>query len=167
MSMEVAADPRRSFNPVLWIVWALPAATVVAGFATLFIAIRGADRALPPGYHWEGAGLDADFARARRAADLGVGATIEVSGGACVVRLSGDARPGDRLDLEIASGSDVALDRRVVLTRAEDGAYRAPCAPAAVGRWWITLRDPDSDWTLRARLAGALERFTLAAGKPT
>ena len=55
-------------NPVFVLIWALPAAAVIAGVATLLIALEDADRALPASYHWEGARLDEDFERARRAA---------------------------------------------------------------------------------------------------
>ena len=63
-------------NPVLWFVWALLGATVIAGLTTLAIALREADRELPASYHWEGELLDRDFARMRTAASHGIEAHL-------------------------------------------------------------------------------------------
>ena len=139
-------------NPVFWIMWLLPAATVVAGFATLAIAVRGADRALPEVYHWEGERLDEDFARQRRAVALGVEVTLEFVAGQCVATLRGEVGDPASLDLLLTHGSDAGLDRRVRLQRTERGIFRAPCqVPPA--RWRIAIDDPAGTWSLRAKLA--------------
>ena len=66
-------------NPVFWIMLALPAAAVLAGLSTLAIALHSADRPLPAAYHWEGARLEEDFARARTAAAYGIELKIAIA----------------------------------------------------------------------------------------
>ena len=152
-------------NPVFWLMWLLPAATVCAGFATLAIAMHGADRALPEAYHWEGERLDQDFARQRRAAELGVEVSLEIANGECVATLRGDAGDPAALDLLLTHGSDAGLDQRIRLRRAAPGAYRGACS-VAPARWRIAIDEPASGWSLRAQQAGDLARVTLRARDP-
>lgn len=161
-----SAIPSPRHNPVFWIMWLLPAATVVAGFATLAIALDGADRPLPADYHWEGDRLDADFARARNAAALGLASTFEVHGGSCRVVLNGSANDPASLNLLLTHGSDAGLDRRLRLTRTGDGDYRAACAPLDAGKWRVLLDDDSSRWSLRGITDGRFERLELRARPP-
>jgi hypothetical protein len=156
-------------NPVFVLIWALPAAAVIAGVATLLIALEDADRALPASYHWEGARLDEDFVRARRAAQLGVAASFDLSAasGRCTVTLT-PAVDADALELRLTHGSDAGLDRMMRLTRAGDvaGAYHTPCTPAPRGRWRVALADAAGSWALRGAADGPLTSFELRARAP-
>jgi hypothetical protein len=152
-------------NPVFWLMWLLPGAAVCAGFATLAIAMHGADRALPEAYHWEGERLDQDFARQRRAAELRIEFTLQVADGECIATLRGEAGDPPALDLLLTHGSDAGLDQRIRLPRAADGAYRGPCnvMPA---RWRIAIDAPSAGWSLRAQHVGGLAHVILRARDP-
>ncbi len=154
-------------NPVFVLIWALPAAAVLAGVATLLIALDSADRALPASYHWEGARLDEDFERARRAAQLGLAASFDLTSGAgqCSVTLA-PAVDADVLELRLTHGSDAGLDRMLRLTREDDGVYRSACAPAPPGRWRVALGDVAGSWALRGAAEGPLSSFELRARAP-
>ena len=151
-------------NPVFWLMFLLPGAAVAASFATLAIALSGADRALPAGYHWEGERLDQDFERARRAAALGVRGTLELRAGECVLTLNGV--DSSSLRLLLTHSSDASLDRQVLLKRAATQDYRAACADLADGRWRLSLEDDAAGWSLRQRITGSLARIELAARNP-
>lgn len=155
-------------NPVFWLMWLLPAAAVCASFATLAIAISGADRPLPKSYHREGAGLDVDFARARRAAELGLHATLELRAaeGQCVVTLRGDAPPSPVLRLLLTRSNDASLDRQLLLKRSESGDFRSPCVSLPAGKWRIALDDDSAGWSIRTRLDGALAHVEFQARDP-
>lgn len=158
---------RHRFNPVFWLMWLLPAAAVIASFATLAIALRDADRALPADYHWEGERLDADFARARQAAQLGVTAVLRLSAdGQCAVTLSPASAGGDALELRLTHGVDAGLDRMLRLVRVGEGEYAAPCAPLPRGRWRIALQDAAGSWALRASAVDSLANLELRARAP-
>ena len=154
-------------NPVFVRIWALPAAAVVAGIATLLIALKDADRALTASYHLEGARLDEDFERSRRAAQLGLAASFDLSAGAgqCTVTLA-PAVDADVLELRLTHGSDAGLDRMLRLTRQDDGVYRSDCASAPLGRWRIALGDAAGSWALRGAADGPLSSFELRARAP-
>jgi hypothetical protein len=144
----------------------LPASSVVAGLATLFIALRSADPPLPAGYHWEGARLERDFELARNAAANGVEVDIAFTSGECVATVR--SAPGDApaLTLLFANGTDAGLDRVVMLKRVAPGEYRGACAPLAAGRWRVSLEDAASTWSIRTQVAGGVERIALRARKP-
>jgi hypothetical protein len=152
-------------NPVFWLMWLLPGAAVCASFATLAIALDGADVKLPPTYHWEGQALDEDFERARRAVALGIRGSFQVdaAAGECVLTLTGPA--SDSLQLLLTHSNDVDLDRRVLLRRAAGGEFRAPCEKLPPARWRIALDDEVKGWSLRARTS-TLERVELQARNP-
>lgn len=163
---------RHPFNPVFWLMWLLPAAAVIASFATLAIALRDADRALPANYHWEGERLDADFERARRAAQLGITARIEWSAadGTCTAALTPASAGGEALELRLTHGVDAGLDRMLRLVRVDGGpggnSYRAPCTPLPQGRWRVALQDAAGSWAVRANVEGAPASFELRARAP-
>lgn len=152
-------------NPVFWLMWLLPAAAVVAGLATLAIALRGADRTLPPTYHWEGDGLDRDFARARNAATRDIAMSLELRDGECIAVVRNLPAGSETLELELANGADAMLDRFIVLRRVGPGELRAACEPLPQGRWWINVNDGAGDWSLRTRSEGNLAHVTLRASR--
>jgi uncharacterized protein len=155
-------------NPVFWLIWFLPAAAVVASFATLAIAMSGADRPLPATYHWEGEGLDKDFERARRAVELGVAATLSVGAprGECVLELRGRAPDSAFVRLLLTHAEDAELDRQVLLRRSREGEYRAACELLPASRWRIALDDEAAGWTVRSQIDGSLDSVELRARDP-
>jgi hypothetical protein len=146
--------------------WLLPASAVLAGFATLAIALSGADRPLPADYHWEGERLDADFARIRAAAALGIEVALEVHGGQCRALVRNLPAEPTALNLLLTHGSDAAFDRRVRLLRVAPNEYRAACAPLESGKWRVAVDDDSARWTLRGSADDFLASLELRARIP-
>ena len=159
------ASPYRS-NPVFWIMLLLPAAAVVAGLATLLIALRSADRPLPADYHWEGEHLDQDFARQRLAAAHGIEVEIGFSDGACNATLRHAPDDPATLTLQFTHASDAALDRVVLLRRTGAGVYRGACAPLPPGRWRLALDEAAGAWAIRSEFRGGGASLRLRARDP-
>jgi hypothetical protein len=159
----VPASQYRS-NPVFWIVWLLPACAVVAGFVTLAIALRGADRALPASYHWEGEHLDQDFARQRLAAAHGVEADLAWQAGECRATVRHAPDDPATLSLMFTHSSDAGLDRVVLLRRVEAGVYTGACAPLPAGRWRVAL--DGGAWAIREQASGNRTQLALRARNP-
>jgi hypothetical protein len=153
-------------NPVFWLMWLLPAAAVCASFATLAIALGGADTALPTSYHWEGERLDEDFERARRAVSLGVSARLDLRAGECIVTLRSSAGDSASLRLLLTHSNDVSLDRQVLLRLSQPGEFRAPCSDLPAGKWRIALDDEFAGWAIRAKVDGSLASVNLRARDP-
>jgi uncharacterized protein len=154
------------FNPVFWLMWMLPASAVLAGFATLAIALHGADRALPVEYHWEGERLEADFGRARSAASLGVEIRLAIEAGQCRALARNLPLEPAALSLMLTHGENAGLDRRVRLTRLAANDYRAPCAPLETGKWRVALDDDSARWAVRGALDGEQSNVLLRGRDP-
>jgi uncharacterized protein len=165
---ETQVDSPRRANPVFWLMWLLPAAAVVGGFVTLAIALRSADRALPPVYHWEGERLDRDFLLARNAARHGVALTVALDArqGSCAAFLRHAPDDPASLTLLFTHHVDAGLDRVLRLTRVRTGEYRGACTPLPRGRWRVALEDAAGAWALRAQVEGDVVRLELRARDP-
>ena len=66
------AQPVKAFSqPLMWLVVGIPAATVVAGLCTLWIAIEHADRPIATDYVKQGMAVSTDSRREQHAVELG------------------------------------------------------------------------------------------------
>jgi hypothetical protein len=164
----IRADHPLRANPVLWFVWLLLGTTVIAGLATLAIAIRGADRELPASYHWEGENLDRDFALQRNAAALGiqVGLAVDAARGQCSARVRSAPNDPAALNLLFVNANDVGLDQAVRLTRTAPGTYRGACLAPPEGRWRVSLEDDAAQWAIRTQFVGRIDGLVLSAHDP-
>ena len=163
--MNTAVSPFRA-NPVFWIMLLLPAAAVVAGLATLFIALRHADHPLPANYPTEGLHVDHDFALARAAAAHGIELSFTGGAGECTATLRNAPDDPATLSLLFTNGADPGLDRVILLQRAQPGAYHGACTALPAGRWLVVLEDDAAGWAIRSQLEGGAASFTLRARNP-
>jgi len=150
----------RQFWP--WFLLALPAASVVGGVLTLVIAVRNADSVVRDDWYKSGLAINADLARERIAADLGIVATVVLDErrGEIRVGLGGPAPEADAaLELELHHPTQASRDRAFHLVRDTGGAYRCAVTDDLRGRWHVTLVPATGAW----KLAGAV---ALAPGTP-
>ncbi len=162
-------DIHRGPIPVLWIVVGVPLTTILASIITVWVSLSGAEPELPAYYHSEGLELDADLARARRAAELGVSAELAVTAdGAAMVALrfaSPQAKAPEELTLRLTHATLADRDRTWVLERGSDGLYRGRAATPGDGPWLVQI-DAVDDWRLRGRLPATATQRRLGAATP-
>lgn len=145
----------RQFWP--WFLLALPAAVVIAGFITLYIAIRHADSPVRDEYAKAGLALRRDTAQDHAAALLGLSAQLGFAGrhAGAAVAVSLDGRlveVPDALELQFIHPLDESGDFTVTLIR--DGERYAGTLPrAAPGHWTVELHATSAPWRLRGELA--------------
>ncbi len=165
-TVEVATPPRRSLlrNPALAAMIGLPVFAVVASLGLTVAAYLQGDPELPQEYHWEGSQLDADFAAARRAAELNVSAVLQLptASGTCRISLTLDAAPPAVLTLSLVHDSRPELDQRLRLVR-RNGLYEARCRIPAAAGWRVELADEPSTWRVRQEFSGSLANVALSA----
>lgn len=156
------------WNPVFWLMFVLPGLAVIGGIVTVAIAFGHADRTLPAAYHWEGANLDADFERARRAAAQGLAATLQIRAdeSRCVIRMVDTPASPASLRLLLTHSDDAGLDRQLRLPRVRPGEYETACRAIPDGKWRISLDDEAGTWTIRSQVDGALAHVELRARDP-
>ena len=131
-------------EPWPWILMAAPAAAVVAGAATLWIAVSTADGLVADDYYKRGLAINRVLALEENARRLGVHAHAEAYGGHLRVALSGAAP--EALFAQLVHATRAGFDQRLRLARAAPGVYEADLPPLAAGRWRVVLEDPRREW---------------------
>jgi len=131
-------------EPWPWILMAGPAAVLVAGAATTWIAFSTADGLVADDYYRRGLAINQVLAREENARRLGVRAHIEAHAGRLRVVLSGAAP--EAIFAQLAHATRAGLDQRLRLARAAPGVYESELPPLAPGRWRIVLEDPRRQW---------------------
>lgn len=151
---DSSPSPRARFEPMVLLVWGLPAAVVVAGLVTLGIAIRAGNLdasrdAVQRMAQVQQTDLRADQAAQRR----GLSASLSVEGGVVRLQLLGDSGEGGGLTLRFEHPSNGSLDRELELLREGDVWTAAIDLPRA-DHWRVVLHAADSSWRLDGELRG-------------
>lgn len=156
----------RQFWP--WLLIAGPAIVVVAGFATLWLAIQSDDGLVADDYYKQGLAINRTLQRTALGSELDIEAVVDVAvDGLVVVHLKGKgalaAPPAIRFTL--GHPTRAGADRKVTLLREDDGHYSGKIAPVEAGRWQILL-ETDA-WRLPAvETNGPLVGVRLRPSKP-
>lgn len=138
-------------EPWVWLLIAIPLATVVGGFVTLSLAIRSGDELVLDDFRKEGLAIYADPRRDAAAAELGVTAELSIDrqDGRVEVTLSlpqGES-PAELL-LVLSHATRAEFDHMVVLRRSGSG-YGGRLERFEPGRWYLELTPRARDWRLK------------------
>ena len=137
-------------EPWPWILMAAPAAAVIAGIATIWIAAASSDGLVAEDYYRQG---------------LGIVARADASAGELRVRLEGRAGVPPALLVQLAHATRSGHDMRLRLARQADGAFAAALPRALpAGRWRVSIEDPQGAWRIAGTWSGAAGGFTLDGG---
>jgi len=147
-------------EPWPWIVMAGPAAVVVAGLVTAWIAVAYNDPLVVDNYYKEGLAINRALARDEAAARAGCRAQLLFAedGSRVRVYLTGDAPA--RLRLALIHPTRAGLDSTVELLPMQAGWYEGALNLAPAARWRVQLEDSQRTWRLsgewRPEQGGAL-----------
>ena len=160
MSERSAADAAHARpwyrEPMVWLVIAIPALTVIGGLSTVVIAHLRSDTVVADDYRKEGLAINADPTRDRAAARLGVSAELALADGTLSVRLATGTEPApSALVVLLSHATRAELDRLVTLRAAGAGLYAAPIAPLAPGHWHLEVSPADRAWRLTGEFIDA------------
>ena len=138
-------------EPWPWLLMAGPAAVIVAGIFTTWVAVAGRDPMVTDDYYKQGLAINRSLAREKEAARRGVSARIMTGAGKITVRLTGaDAPEAIFLTLSHATLGD--LDQRLRLARSvaapSESAYESTLPPTAAGKWRYVIEDARGEWRL-------------------
>ena len=133
-------------EPWPWILMSGPAAVIVAGAFTAWIAFTSSDGLVADDYYKRGLAVNAVLEREAAAARRGIDAQFERYAGGIRVRLRGDAPPA--LILKLAHATRAGFDVRLRLEPAGAGLYQAALPALAPGHWRLILEDPRAEWRL-------------------
>ncbi len=153
---EVDAGPWYR-EPWPWLLMAGPAAVVVAGFATIWIAVASSDGLVVDDYYKQGMAINQAIQRDALAAQRGYRATAVMSGEGRSVTVQLAAAAGvplpDLLSLRIVHPTRAGMDGVILLRQGRPGTYEGIAPGLADGRRILVLEDAQSAWRLTADAA--------------
>lgn len=143
-------------EPWPWILMAGPAAVVVAGFVTAWLAVATDDGLVEDDYYKKGLAINQTIARDQMAQSLHLRGQLMVAGSAAQLRVmlqngdSGQLPATLRLKLLHPTRSD--MDRTVMLEQGASGYYEGQVRALEATRWRLILEDVDGHWRLTGKL---------------
>lgn len=134
-------------QPWPWLLMAGPAAVIVAGAITIWLAVVSDDGIVASDYYKRGLNINKDLARIERARALGLEAEIRLRAGEARLRLrAGGALPAS-LELNLRHPTRAGMDRLLSATRVGDD-YAVQPIPLPAGHWQLNIEDPAGTWRL-------------------
>jgi uncharacterized protein len=129
-----------------WLLISGPAAVLVAGAVTTWIAFASADGLVAEDYYKQGMAVNKVLAREERAAQLGLSVDLQLTQKNIVVRLHGAAP--EALFVHLAHATRAGHDQRLRLVPVQPGVYEAELPELPAGRWRIVVEDPRASWRI-------------------
>lgn len=129
-----------------WLLISGPAAVVVAGAATIWIAFASADGLVAEDYYRQGLAINKRIAREEHARRLGITAAVVLAGERITVRL--DGQKPEALFVHLAHATRAGHDVRVRLAPQPSGVYEGEVGPLPRGRWRVVIEDPRGTWRI-------------------
>ena len=151
-------------EPWPWLLMSGPAIVIVAGFFTLWLAIRSDDGLVADDYYKRGLAINQTLSRAQRAEQLALGATVELGAGfaAIHVHMTGAVRGMPPvLRLRLVHPTQSIADQVIELRSTEPGEYEGVQAGPAAGRRIVMLEDFERTWRLAGEATGAAQTVVL------
>jgi len=137
-------------EPWPWILMSGPAAVLVAGAATMWLAYASADGLVADDYYKRGLAINRVLAREDAARQLGISAEVRLAPGAMSVALHG-ASP-DVVLVRLAHATRAGHDLRLRLARSAAGSYEAALPPLPPGHWHVSIEDARGSWRVAEEL---------------
>lgn len=133
-----------------WLLMAGPAIVIVAGIYTAWLAVTSSDGLVAEDYYKQGLAAGETLERSKRAAELGITATMRLTDDTVRVRLASradiSAMP-PRLRLTLSHPTRAGIDQTSLLTPV-DGAYQGELNLPASGHWLVLIEDESRTWRL-------------------
>lgn len=145
-------------EPWPWILLAGPAAVIVAGVVTIWLAVATSDGLVADDYYRRGLAINQELRRDQAALNLGITADIEARSGVLRVRLTARGIAPEVLFAQLVHSTRAGHDQRLRLPRVAPGVYETGLPALSAGRWRMVLEDPRGEWRLIPTLTLPLAR---------
>jgi hypothetical protein len=149
-----------------WLLMLGPGVVVVAGFVTLWLALRSDDGVVADDHYKRGLAINQTLARAARGAELGLAASVDVSpDGRATVALHGRGDLPPVVRLRLVHPTRAGLDQSAELVLGPDGRYAGRLDKVQPGRWLVIVET--AEWRVGAvEASGPPVRVDLSAQQP-
>ena len=133
-------------EPWPWLLMSGPAAVLVAGAVTTWIAFASADGLVAEDYYKQGLSINKRLAREEAAQRAGIDATVRLQDGKLRVELKGQSPQA--IFVHLAHATRAGYDQRLRLAPTGGGVYETTLPPLAAGRWRAAIEDPRGSWRI-------------------
>ncbi|OGA01489.1 MAG: hypothetical protein A3H35_08540 [Betaproteobacteria bacterium RIFCSPLOWO2_02_FULL_62_17] len=141
-------------EPWPWLLMVGPAAVIIAGIATMALAIRSDDGLVAEDYYKRGLAINQVLAREQRARALNIAAQVDFAGGKVGVAMSADTVLPPTLRLRIVHPTRAGEDRDLLLVAWGGNLYAGELPSLSHEARRLILEDPAGTW----RIAGDLDK---------
>jgi hypothetical protein len=147
--LEIREQKPWYVQPWVWLLIALPATAVVAGMASLYLAITTNDGLVVDDYYERGKAINLDLARDRVSLTHRLEARLDIdaSGNRVMLTLKGhDYVLPPQLRLWFLHPTRQGFDQQLGLDRVSEGHYSGTIGKLRRGKWYVQLEA--DDWRL-------------------
>lgn len=134
-----------------WILMAGPAIVVVAGVATVWLAVVSNDGLVTDDYYKQGLAVNQRLHRDQQAGLLGLHADVMRSGlnVRLIIGATGQAVLPEAIKLRLAHPTRGGLDQILEMHSEGQGFYSGKLATQIDGRWLVSIEDPAGEWRIQ------------------
>lgn len=133
-------------EPWPWILMSGPAAVLIAGSATMWVAFASADGLVADDYYRQGLAINKRLAKEDEARRRGISAVVHLAPDRLRVELAGETPPA--LFVHLAHATRAGYDMRLRLVPVAPGAYEAELSELPRGHWHVVIEDPRGAWRI-------------------
>lgn len=147
-------------EPWPWLLMLGPTVVIIAGFYTLWLAMRTDDGLVADDYYKRGLAINQTLSRTQRASELALTARVELGTGTdrITVTVGGHATLPPVLRLRLVHPTQAVADHVIAVRAIAPGIYEGERPAAAAGRRVVMLEDLERNWRLSGE-AGGTEPF--------
>lgn len=135
-----------------WLLMAGPFLVIVAGVATVYLAVISNDGLVDDDYYKQGLAINQETARDQIAAQQGMQAELMQNAENGSLRVLLQANPDVVLPkilvVRVAHPTRAGVDQRLVLNEEGRGVYSGKLSASLAGRWHVVIEDEKREWRL-------------------
>jgi hypothetical protein len=135
-------------EPWPWILMAAPAAAVIGGAVTIWLAVASSDGLVADDYYRRGLTINQELRREAEAARRGLAARVESGAGRLRVALEGANTAPEAIFAQLVHSTRAGYDQRLRLARVGPATYETDLPELPAGRWRVILQDPRGEWRI-------------------
>ncbi len=153
-----------------WILISGPATVIVAGIATLWLAVLSNDGLVTDDYYKQGLAVNQSLKRDQQAGALGLQADLmrAEQNVRLLISSDGGVTLPKEIVLKLAHPTRAGHDQALQMVNEGQGFYAGKLTADIGGRWLVSIEDPAGEWRLQGEWqvdSGEPLRLTAKAGK--
>lgn len=132
-----------------WFLILLPLSVVIASVATFWVAQNNQPSLVSGNYYKQGLAINSNLQLEQQANQLGLSTKLSFGATTLTIQLNGMHDNPQALIVELRHPTISQHDRSLQLTNIAPGIYQAPFSLPKNGKWYISISDVSTTWTIK------------------